>query len=807
MGEVYRARDPRIGREVAVKTLPARFGADPDAMRRFEQEARAAGVLNHPNVLAVYDVGSDNGIQYVVSELLEGESLKERLDHGPIPRRKAIEYALEMLRGLAAAHEKGIVHRDLKPANLFLTRDDRVKILDFGLAKLVTPTLSSSDETQAMGPATSPGIAMGSLGYMSPEQVRGHAVDHRSDIFSAGIVIYEMLSGKPAFQGASAVECMNAILKEDPPPLDQMPALDRVLCHCLEKRPELRFQSARDLAFALEAANTGTASAVAPAPAAAKPVPRLPWRYIAAAIGVIAISGAAFLAGRQGRRAGPPEYHRLGLYHSEPLGGIVRHRFAPDGQTILVGGHHGITFTRADNPAVRSLNLPNYRLLSISVNGELALLDDQGVLATAPFSGGAPRAILENVVDADWTPDGKNLAVIRRSGSNNVVEYPAGHPVYEGPNRLGSPRVSPKDDAVAIFEFGADVRSLVLLGRNRERKVLSTGWIYASRLAWTPDAREIWFSAARAGWDYPIWAVDLSGHERFVERVPGRLYVDDISKEGRVLVEHDFSRAGISYSGPEDTKARDLSWLDLSALAAISADGSRILFSEAGEAARGRLVYLRDVNGADAVRLGEGQALGLSVDGKSALALAEKPGFFSVLPTGAGQPQTVAGPGKLQEAAVLLPDGRILCWAQEPAHGTRLYIQDGTAWKAISPEFGGTGFQLVLSPAGDRAAATHSRDLMIVSLNPPEVHSVPDWGERDIAGWTTGGKSLYRARANSDNFEVTTFNPDNGKTEPWKRIEVKEGTPAWLRIAPDGRSYAYTYQVTAVDAFVVSGLR
>ena len=311
----------------------------------------------------------------------------------------------------------------------------------------------------------------------------------------------------------------------------------------------------------------------------------------------------------------------------------------------------------------------------------------------------------------------------------------------------------------------------------------------------------------RAGWDYPIWAVDLSGHERIVEHVPGRLYLDDISKEGRVLVEHDFSRAGISYSGPEDTKARDLSWLDLSAVAAISPDGSRILFSEAGEVARGRLVYLRDVNGPDAVRLGEGQALGLSVDGKSALALAEKPGFFTVLPTGAGQPRTVAGPGKLHEAAVTLPDGRILCWAQEPAHGTRLYIQDGTAWKAISPEFGGTGFQLVLSPAGDRAAATHSRDLMIVSLNPPEVHSVPDWGERDIAGWTTGGKSLYRARANSDNFEVTTFNPDNGKTEPWKRIEVKEGTPAWLRIAPDGRSYAYTYQVTAVDAFVVSGLR
>jgi eukaryotic-like serine/threonine-protein kinase len=809
MGEVYRARDPRIGREVAVKTLLARFGADPEALRRFEQEARAAGVLNHPNVLAVYDVGTENGIQYVVSELLEGQSLKDRLDLGPIPRRKAIEYALEMLRGLAAAHEKGIVHRDLKPANLFLTRDDRLKILDFGLAKLVSPTLTSSDETQAMGAATNPGIVMGSLGYMSPEQVRGHAVDHRSDIFSAGIVIYEMLSGKPAFQGDSAVECMNAILKEDPPPLEQLPAVDRVLRHCLEKRPEQRFQSARDLAFALEAAgSTTTGSSTVSTAAIPRPKARLPWRGIAAGIGTVTIAAAAFFAGHRGGRGEPPEYHRLGLYHSESLAGIVRHRFAPDGQTILVGGHHGVTFTRADNPGVRSLNLPNYRLLSVSRNGDLALLDDKDVLATVPFSGGAPRPMLEDVADADWTPDGKSVAVIRRAGSKTVVEYPAGNPVYETPNRLGSPRVSPKDDAVALFEYDADTRSLLLIRRNRERRVLSTGWTYASRVAWTPDGSEIWFSAARTGNDYPIWAVDLSGRERLVERVPGRLYVDDISRDGRVLLQHDFSRAGIAYRGPSDAAERDLSWLDLSALTAISPDGARILFSETGEVARGRLVYLRDVSGAEAIRLGEGQAVSLSPDGKSVLALAEKPGLLSILPTGAGQPRSIPGPGKLHESALLLPDGRILCWAHEAGHGSRLYIQEGTGWKAISPESGTSGaFQLVLSPAGDRVAALHNGDLMMISANASDIRAVAGWGAAYIAGWTADGKSLYRARSNQDNFEIGTFNPETGRTEPWKRIEVKRATPAYIRITPDGRSYAYTYQVAAIDAFVVSGLR
>src|SRR5262245_11451016 len=279
MGEVYRARDTRLGRYVAVKVLPSSFSDDEQRLHRFEQEACAAGALNHPNILAIHDVGKHDGSPYVVSELLEGETLRERLGaHAssvPLPQRKAIDYSLQIARGLAAAHEKGIVHRDLKPENIFITKDGRAKILDFGLAKLTEPANGQSKtDIPTRRIDTDPGMVMGTVGYMSPEQVRGRPVDHRSDIFSFGAILYEMLTGKRAFHGESAAETMSAILKEDPPDLSESnknvaPALERVVGHCLEKNPEERFHSARDLAFAIEALSgstpTSTQTAAMPA--------------------------------------------------------------------------------------------------------------------------------------------------------------------------------------------------------------------------------------------------------------------------------------------------------------------------------------------------------------------------------------------------------------------------------------------------------------------------------------------------------------------------------------------------------------
>ena len=297
MGEVYRARDGNLGRDVAIKVLPGAFSADPDRLKRFEQEAQAAGSLNHPNILVIYHVGTSNGAPYIVSELLEGESLRERINGSSLPQRKAIDYALQIAHGLAAAHAKGIVHRDLKPENLFITNDGRVKILDFGLAKLTQPdgnAVQTDIPTRRVD--TDPGTVMGTVGYMSPEQVRGRPVDHRSDIFSFGAILYEMLSGKRAFHGESTADTMSAILREDPPELSATnkavaPALERVIDHCLEKNPEERFHSANDLAFAIEALS-GTTSMSGAVLAADIP----PRRYRARELAAWAIA-ATFLIG------------------------------------------------------------------------------------------------------------------------------------------------------------------------------------------------------------------------------------------------------------------------------------------------------------------------------------------------------------------------------------------------------------------------------------------------------------------------------------------------------------------------------
>jgi serine/threonine-protein kinase len=311
MGEVYRARDTRLHREVAVKVLPASFSQDADRLRRFEQEARAASALNHPGILTIHDFGlQDDGAPYVVSELLEGETLRQRLEGGRLSVRKALDYTAQIARGLAAAHEKGIVHRDLKPENLFVTKDGRGKILDFGLAKLTHPERTGTPLTEAPTETrgTEPGIVMGTVGYMSPEQVRGQTADHRSDIFSLGAVLYELLTGRRAFRGDTAVEAMNAILKEDPPEPSRTvaelpPALNRIVGHCLEKGPQERFQSARDVAFALEEAMTSASVPAIAAPVG--PSHRERARWIVAGVLVAAVATVVVIRSMAGRRDRP----------------------------------------------------------------------------------------------------------------------------------------------------------------------------------------------------------------------------------------------------------------------------------------------------------------------------------------------------------------------------------------------------------------------------------------------------------------------------------------------------------------------
>ena len=460
MGEVYRAKDSRLGREVAIKVLPASFSNDPDRLRRFEQEARAAGLLNHPNITAVYDIGSHDGAPYVVSELLEGETLRTALAAGKLSPRRAIDYAIQMAHGLAAAHEKGIVHRDLKPENLFVTRDGRLKILDFGLAKLTHAEETKGQQTgmPTATAGTEPGVVMGTLGYMAPEQVRGKPADVRSDIFSFGAILYEMLSGRRAFQGDSAADTMSAILREDPAELSLTnqnlpPGLERIVRHCLEKNPEQRFHSAHDLAFDLESLSAVSVSgAPSRAEVTAAPKRKVSVAIVAAAVVVAAVLGALAAGRLAGRR--PLTFQRLTFQR----GTIVSARFAPDGQTIVYGAAwNGKPFeafsARLDSTLSRSLGLAPADVLAVSPTGEMALSLNRrftapyiptGTLAQAPLAGGSPRPVLENVIWADWSPGDGGLAIVRDTGSENHLEFPIGKTLYATAGGISHPRVSPQ---------------------------------------------------------------------------------------------------------------------------------------------------------------------------------------------------------------------------------------------------------------------------------------------------------------------------------------------------------------------------
>src|SRR5262245_41992371 len=581
MGEVYRARDERLKRDVAIKVLPASRSQDPDRLKRFEQEAQAAGVLNHPNITAVYDFGSHDGAPYIVTELLEGETLRSRLGSGAISPRKAIDYAVQIAKGLAAAHDKGVVHRELKPENVFLTKDGRVKILDFGLAKLrLDGAESGQTDLKTVSGGTQPGVVLGTMGYMSPEQVRGKAADKRSDLFSFGTILYEMLSGQRAFRGDTAADTITAILTKEPPDLSQtnkdiQPGLDRIVRHCLEKNPEERFESARDVAFDLEAlstVSTPTATGVHKLPAG--PV-RRPWGLLALAA-VLGAAVAAPLVYSVGKKAGfvqPPSFRQITFSRGE----VGSSLFAPDGQTIVYSaGWEGKPFeifiNRPESPESRPFGLGAAEVLSISKAGEMAVSLNRrplhpfvrvGRLARISIAGGAPRDILDDVQFADWSPDGQSLAIVRDVGVKNRLEFPIGKVLFETTGWVGQVRVSPKGGVVAFVDHpfpnddGGRVCVVDLAGKKRE---ITPIYATVQGLAWTPDGNEIWYTAAEGGFNRAVHAVTPGGKPRLVGRVPGISTIRDISKDGPALMTTESARVGIRHRGPADGKDHEPSW-------------------------------------------------------------------------------------------------------------------------------------------------------------------------------------------------------------------------------------------------------
>jgi Tol biopolymer transport system component len=844
MGEVYRARDTRLGRDVAIKVLPEGLTTDPNRLKRFEQEARSAGMLNHPNILAIYDIGTHDGAPFVVSELLEGETLRARLDGSALPQRKAVELAIQIAQGLAAAHDKGITHRDLKPENLFITRDGRLKILDFGLAKLTHTDVDESALTNLpTTPAhTDPGVVLGTAGYMSPEQVRGKPADHRSDLFTFGAILYEMLIGTRAFKRESAVETMNAILKEDPPEVSSTgarlpPGLDRIVRHCMEKNPEERFQSARDLAFDLQSLSGSTEMLAATTGASARTAGK---KAVLWATAVVALAAVAVAAYRVGSHSAPVSSNQVEFTIQTFRRGIIYNAsFTPDAQTIVFGAAwegkpFEIFLKRPESPESRSFGIEDADVLAVSKTGELAILlhrrnllgwMSSGTLARMSLSGGAPREIAENVGEADWSLDGSSLAAtVYNQAGRARLEFPLGKVVYESAGWVGNPRFSRDGSKIAFADhpiLGDDRGTIRLLDlQSGKTTELTKAWSTVQGIAWSADGQRIYFTAADVG-ARTLRSVDLKASDRVEIRLPVGVTLHDIAPDGRLLITSDIQRRGIIGLAPGESQERDLSWLDWSSPQALSDDGRWVVFEEqaAGSGNEFYAMYLRRTDGSPAIRIGEGLVRKLSADGKWILAVQDKPKrHLALVPTGPGEPRVIPGTEFARNFGhALLPDGkRVVFSAEEPGKPRRMYQVeiDGGTPQAFTPE-GVAGTFVAASPDGKWVAIDDSKGgISVYPLEGGEARTYPDFekGARQPfpLTYTSDGKRLFVLGRGGPHADIYLLDLVTGKWTLWKqlasseRLGILDYGPAL--VTPDGKSYVYSYRQMLSALFLVTDL-
>jgi Tol biopolymer transport system component/tRNA A-37 threonylcarbamoyl transferase component Bud32 len=852
MGEVYKARDARLGRDVAIKILPASITNEGERLKRFEQEARAVAALNHPNILTIYGIETHDGSPYLVSELLEGETLQQRLREGALPVRKALDIAVQTAHGIAAAHEKGIVHRDLKPANIFITTDGRVKILDFGLAKLTQPdtqqtgadgqTVTRTNAMQA-GPVTEEGVVLGTAGYMSPEQVRGKPADGRSDIFALGTILYEMLSGHRAFQRDSSADTMAAILKEDPPELSgegkPIPTgIDRVVRHALEKNPNERFQSARDLAFDLESLSGGSTStsstaanaAIAAAAANAQSQATSMGKKLGAAIAGVALlsigAAAGWLYTRSTWHPAPPKFARLTFRHGFSLAG----RFMPDGQSIVYsagwdGNPTDVYEQRVDSPESRSLGLPpDSEILSIAPSGEMAVnlnikitgpFQNAGTLAEVAPSSSSPRELATDITFADWGPDGKQLAVVRLHNGSETVEFPIGKVLYETHTWAGDVRVAPDGQHVAFVDHPSpndDAGSIAVVDLAGKKTTLTENFTSARGLAWCSSGTEVCFTATPSGSARALYGVTLGGRERVVASIPGSMNLFDVAKDGRVLFADGDERIDAAVTNVKDGSVRPSGWLDWSLVADISTDGKTVLFGESGEGAGANYgIYLRKADGSPAVRLGDGEPISLSPDGKWVAGLAGNANNgellpMSIFPTGPGEVRTIAGSEGAQRFAAWTPDRKSVVFAKLEKDGkSRAYIAaiDGGAPKPVTPS--GEDYLAVCrktSPDGKSFYAVRSpgRVRVLFPIDGGAPQTIPGLVPQDfLITPSADGRSIYVSQRGDLKTGAPVFKVDlaSGKRELVMTIlpADRSGVQGFdtTTITPDGQTIAFSY--------------
>ncbi len=843
MGEVYRARDTRLDRTVAIKVLASHLSSSPELKQRFEREAKSISALNHPHICSLYDVGSQDGIDYLVMEFLEGETLAERLRQGVLPLKETLKVGMEVSEALEVAHRAGITHRDLKPGNIMLTKSG-AKLMDFGLAKATAaglagasnaPLLSAARTTSGpspMSPLTGVGEVIGTIQYMSPEQIEGKNADARSDLFALGAVLYEMATGKRAFAGKSQISVASAILEKDLEPISATqpltpPAFEHVVSTCLAKNPEDRFQTAHDVRLELkwtaEGASRLMAQGMAPPSKTAAKI--LSWTI--ATLAIIALVVGAFFVTKHDK----PEVRYTVVTHRE--GSLQAARFSRDGQTIIYGGEWEheppqVAIARVGSPESRPLGIPPGAIAAVSSSDELAVLwgceyvflvDCGGTLATVSLAGGSPRDLARHVAYADWSPDGKQLAVSVYSREGARLEFPPGHVLYQQKTGwFGHPRFSPDGRMIAYENHptvDTDEGSIEGVDLSGKRTVLSKGSLSLEGLAWSPDGKEVWFAgASHSGWADSIHAVTLAGKERIVSVLPS-VRLHDIARDGRVLLSRESWRTQLMGLFPGDTHEHPYSWLDGTSANAISADGRAISFYEGGEVyyIEGDLLgYYRRTDGSAAVRLGTGTAA-ISPDGKWVLAFSRKGRKLVVQPIGPGEPKELPTPELVDFGHLAWSDdGQEIAYeAQTSQNDWNVYTQRVGSGSPILAKASGRNAFPTLSPDGGMLAVREERGGISLyrmdGSQPVAVKGVFD-NEYPIR-FAKGGRSLLVAEPTGHQLVLTLVELASGRRELWKRLttEARGTTRALIVVTPDLKYYAYQSPRYSSDLYVVDNLR
>jgi hypothetical protein len=839
---------------VAIKVLPEHLTESPDALARFEREAKAVAALNHPNILGLFDVGIHEHHSYAVMELLEGESLRERLAHGPMPARKATELAIQMAQGLAAAHGRGIVHRDLKPDNLWITKDGRLKILDFGLAKQAAPMGAGSNsflptEAVQVGHAhhTDRGLILGTIGYMSPEQVRGETVGPRSDLFSFGTVFFEMLTGKRAFERETTSDTLAAILRDEPPEIENVSGhvislgLRRILDHCLEKESEHRFHDAQDLAFALESASTTSSDSRASFTAPFAPPNRRATRAWGGlvALALLLALGAGWLL--RGGAPPLPSFRQLTFGRGAIDGG----RFVPGSRDIVYsarwqGNLSKLFMLREGSLEARALESEGAFLLGVSSQGSAAVLTKpnlwhgtlEGTLSVQSLAGGGARAVVTDCFAAEFAEDGQALCVVTPGpAASYLFQWPPGETAYASKHMLRNPRI--RGGLAAFFEESdlsfSDGELLVLAKGGQPRKVTFCKGFTA--LAWGPGGKEIWVSTYD-GSESRLLAVALSGRNRVLLRHAGRLELLDVDPAGRCLVTVNNQQRQTFGRAPGAQRDRDLTWLDAQAPMSLSADGTQVLMARYGDwqMTDRKNLYLVPTGGGPGIPLGSGKTdAALSQDGRWAATFelntkGEK--GIRLLPTGAGASRWLPLGRELSVADSLWfhPDGsKIYLSDFVRSNFARLDLDSGAVHlEAVSPKITTYSRQEVQSPDGrqflvqslDQPIHPERRGEALVIVREGDTQGTPTKGNlhgEAIAGWAEDSREAYLWNRNTVPAEVIRWNPATGQRRTILQINPTDTAGVMgmeiLKITPDGKAYAYGLVRKLSDLYLVEGLK